>query len=323
MNWFAMIDMQQIRLYNRFTDHVVSKGECFMSSTVQTTQTQASLTLSDVETTGLLTLYCHALESLSPNPILKDDKAVEITQQLTPLLAGSKNRLLRKLAAHEVDQRLVVHIALRARQYDQYAKNFIDRNPEGIIVNLGCGMDSRFYRIDNGRMIFFDLDLPEVIRFKKKVLAESERYRMIAASVFDYRWMDQVAQYGSRPVLFLAEGVFPYLEAGKVKSLVLELQSRFPGSELVCEVVKEIWVKQPLRTLVNIKLQRQVGLGKEAVYRFGISSSREMETWNAGIRFIDDWSYFDTNHEKLGWMGWLGKSKFLRKLQWTVHYRLN
>lgn len=294
-----------------------------MNTIMEITHAQPSIMLSDVETTGLLTLYCHALESQSLNPILKDDKAVEIAQQLTPLLAGSKDKLLRRLAANKVDQRLVVHIALRARQYDQYAKNFLDQNPEGIIVNIGCGIEPRFFRIDNGKTILFDIDLPEVIRFKKKILGESERYRMIAASVFDYQWMDEVAQCGSRPVMFLAEGVFMYLEAEKVKSLVLQLQSRFPGSELVCEVVNEMWVRQPLNYLVSLKMQRQLSLGKNAVYRFGISSSRQMETWNAGIQFLDDWCYFDTNHAKLGWMRWFGKSEFLRKVQWTVHYRLN
>ena len=294
-----------------------------MNSTDEMTRAKPLIMLSDVETTGLLTLYCHALESQSLNPILKDDKTVEITQQLTPLLTGSKDKLLRKLAANKVDPRLVVHIALRARQYDQYANNFLDQNPDGMIINIGCGMDPRFFCIDNGRVIFFDLDLPEMIRFKKKILGDSERYRMIAASVFDYQWMDEVARYGSRPALFVAEGVFMYLEAAKVKSLILELQSRFPGSELACEVVNEMWVRQPLNYLVSLKLQRQLSLGKDAVYRFGIASSRQMETWHPGIQFLDDWCYFDTNHAKLGWMKWFGKSEFLRKVQWTVHYRLN
>ena len=70
-------------------------------------------------------------------------------------------------------------------------------------------------------------------------------------------------------------------------------------------------------------MQRQLSLGKDAVYRFGIASSRQMETWHAGIQYLDDWSYFDTDHEKLGWMKWIGKSEFMRKVQWTVHYRLN
>ena len=73
-----------------------------------------------------------------------------------------------------------------------YAREFITRHPDGIIVNIGCGMDSRFHRIDDGRLTFYDLDLPEVIEFKRQYYPESKRYKMLPYSVFDYKWMDAV-----------------------------------------------------------------------------------------------------------------------------------
>ncbi len=60
-------------------------------------------------------------------------------------------------------------------------------------------MDTRFHRVDNGQAHFFDLDLPEVIRFKRNYVEESPRYRLIASSVFDYAWMDQVIEAGNYP----------------------------------------------------------------------------------------------------------------------------
>ena len=196
-----------------------------------------SILLPDVAETGMLTFYCHAIESQHPDPILLDERAVEISRQLNPVLANSSSRLLQKLAKGRVSRELVVHITLRAKKYDDYARSFLNKNPGGVIVNIGCGMDSRFHRVDNGMTSCFDLDLPEMIEFKKRFYEETERYRFISTSVFDYGWMDQVADLDQRPVLFLAEGVFMYLDAVKVKDLVLKLQSRFPGSELVCEVV--------------------------------------------------------------------------------------
>jgi hypothetical protein len=47
-----------------------------------------------------------------------------------------------------------------------------------------------------------------------------------------------------------------------------------------------------------------------------------METWKAGILFLGDWSYFETNHPKLGWLRIIGKSHLFQRVQWTVHYRL-
>jgi methyltransferase (TIGR00027 family) len=282
-----------------------------------------SISLPDVSETGMLTFFCHVIESQSPNPILLDEKAVEISHQLNPVFANSSSSLLRNLAKGKVKKELVTHITLRAKKYDEYVNTFLKENPNGIIVNIGCGMDSRFLRIDNGQVIFFDLDLPEMIEYKKQFYMETDRYHLIAASVSDYAWMDQVAKIGKRPVLFMAEGVFMYLDGEKVKDLVLTLQVRFPGSELVCEVVTAFFTRKPWNWMVALKMNQQLSVGKRAAFTFGIQSSRELETWHSGIEYLDDWSYFDTNHPRLGWVGKIGKIKFMRNVQYTVHYRLN
>lgn len=280
-----------------------------------------SIVLPDVAETGMLTFYCHVIESQNPNPILQDEKAIEISRQLNPILANSSSKLMRDLARGKVTKELVVHITLRAKKYDEYVRSFLKENPDGILVNIGCGMDSRFHRVDNGKMTCFDLDLPEMIEFKKRFYEETDRYHLIAASVFDYAWMDQVATIGNRPVLFMAEGVFMYLDGAKVKDLILKLQSRFPGSELVCEVVTEFFTRKPWNRMVAMKLNQQ-GVGKEAAFTFGIKNSRELETWHSGIEYLDDWSYFDTRHPRLGWVGTMGRMKFMRDVQYTVHYHL-
>ena len=172
-------------------------------------------------------------------------------------------------------------------------------------------------------MTCFDLDLPEMIAFKKQFYQETDRYHLIGASVFEHAWMDQVASLGKRPVLFMAEGVFMYLDGVKVRELILELQSRFPGSELVCEVVTAFFTRKPWDRMVAMKLNQQLGVGNEAAFTFGIRNKRELETWHPGIEFLDDWSYFDTRHPRLGWVGTMGKMKFMRNVQYSVHYRLN
>jgi methyltransferase (TIGR00027 family) len=280
-----------------------------------------SIVLPDVAQTGLLTFYCHVIESQNPNPILKDEKAVEISRQLNPVLENSSSKLLRNLAKGKLRDELVVHITLRAKKFDEYAISFFKKNPDGILVNIGCGMDSRFLRVDNGRMTCFDLDLPDMIEFKKQFYEQTDRYHFLGTSVFNYAWMDQVEKIGKRPVLFLAEGVFMYLDPVKVKELVLNMQSRFPGSELVCEVVTEFFARKPWNRMVAMKLN-QHGVGKDASFTFGIKNFREMESWHPGIEYLDHWSYFDSNHPRLGRMGLMGKIKFMRDVQYTVHYRL-
>jgi len=277
----------------------------------------------DVAATSLVTLYCHALETLSENPIISDPKSVEITTELNKILLHSAQPLEKSLASGMLDRNLVVHIAIRAKKYDDYARDFLRKFPDGVVVNIGCGLDSRFLRIDNGRVLFYDLDLPEIIAIKRRFFKESERYRFIASSVLDYRWMVQVRQH-TGPFLFMAEGVFMYLDGKDVRSLVLEIQKTFPGSELVCEVVNAFWLSSPLlKKMVDYKLQRQVHLGKSVHFRSGIRDSREMEQWGSGIQFLDEWSYFDSGETKLRWLGIFGFIPFIRKTQWTIHYRLN
>jgi O-methyltransferase involved in polyketide biosynthesis len=278
--------------------------------------------IGDVASTSFITLYCHAIETLSDDPILSDPKSVEITERLNKTLAGSNKPLDRILVAGTLDNRLVVHIALRAKKYDEYARDFLQKYPDGVIVNIGCGLDSRFLRIDNGRTTFYDLDLPEIIAIKKGFYTETERYRFIASSVLDFGWMATVRKHPG-PFLFMAEGVFMYLDKEDVRSLVLAIRETFPGSELVCEVVNSLWLSPWLKPLLNFKLQREAHLGKDATFRSGLSDGREMEAWHDGIRFLSEWSYFDSDEKKLGRLRLLRHIPWIRKTQWTVRYRLD
>ena len=278
--------------------------------------------IGDVAATSFLTLYCHAIESQSKNPILDDPKAVEITQKLNKILSDSNNRLDKDLVKGKLKKVMVTHIAIRAKQYDKYVRDFLEKSPDGVVVNIGCGLDSRFLRVDNGRVIYYDLDMPEVIEIKKQFFEENERYHFISSSVLDHDWMSIVAKHEG-PFLFMAEGVFMYLHQEDVQSLILKLQSEFSGSELVCEVFNSLWLKKPLKKIMDFKMQKELHLGKDATFNFGIRDSKEMEEWHEGIEFLDDWSYFDSEEKKLGVLKMFRNIEFIRKTQWTIHYRLN
>ena len=282
----------------------------------------SDIEISDVAATSFVTLYCHAIESQSKYPILDDPKAVEITHELNKILSGSKNRLEEDLVKGKMKKEMVTHIAIRAKQYDKYVRDFLENSPDGVIVNIGCGLDSRFLRIDNGKVMFYDLDLPEVIEIKKQFFEENERYHFISSSVLDYEWMSIVAEHKG-PFLFMAEGVFMYLHREDVQSLILKLRLKFSSSELVCEVFNSIWLKKPLKKIMDFKMQKELHLGKDATFHFGIRDSKEIEEWHDGIELLDDWSYFDSDEKKLGLLKMLGKIQFLRKTQWTVHYKLH
>jgi methyltransferase (TIGR00027 family) len=284
-------------------------------------QTFEHLDLSGVEETALLTLYARAIESQSENPILKDRKVENLVEQLDQVLQKQNSKMAERLRNRAIDPKLTVHLQLRAKKYDDYTLNFLERHPEAVIINIGCGLDTRFFRIDNGQCQFFDLDLPGMIQLKRQLIEELDRSHMIGQSVLDFEWMDPIAKL-NRPALILAEGIFMYLPKEKVKEMVLELQKRFPDSELACELTNITWVEGFWGKLAALKMRSRFNLREDARFLFGVSKASEFEAWGEGIEFLEKWFYMDDNHPKLGLMRIFRNWKIFQDAQFTAHYRL-
>jgi O-methyltransferase involved in polyketide biosynthesis len=280
------------------------------------------LHLEPVSETLFIPLYALALESRTAHPILVDNKAVELTETLNRLFSGSDKPIFNRLARGQLPSTLVTSMALRMRRYDRYVRSFLQREPGGIVVNLGCGLDGRRRRVDDGQMRWFDLDLPEVIALRRRFLGETDRFHCIAASVLDYEWLDALPSEPGHRFLFVAEGLFMYLPQDGVRALVLKLMERSPGAELVAEVAHRKIVGIMHGRLGRGKFRRQFGLSNDVVYTFGLENSREMERWASGLVLLDDWTYFDEAEPKLGWLRLFSRWPLFRWAQWTVHYRL-
>lgn len=182
-------------------------------------------------------LYWRAIESQRPEALLIDQQAIELVEKFPSIFDQVKG-----IRVHELFY--VMRIML-TRQMDCYVEDFLTRHPDSVVVHIGCGLDSRFDRVDNGQVEWFDLDLPEAIELRQQIIGgESGRYHLIACSVLEDQWFDAVKPFASRPILFLAETVFMYFTAEQVKSLVSTLHAQFPNSELVFDAWKpyEIWL---------------------------------------------------------------------------------
>ena len=116
---------------------------------------------------------------------------------------------------------------LRARMFDRYAESFLQEYPHGTVVELGCGLDTRFERLNNGEVRWFDLDLPNVIALRQRFFDDTPRRTMIAASLLDSAWMDQVEDAGG-PWMFIAEAVLIYFDAPEVRCALGEPYPTLP-----------------------------------------------------------------------------------------------
>lgn len=176
--------------------------------------------LQGVARTLLVPLACRALESLRVDAIIHDPHAVELFQ----FLGGSRD-LLMGMSGHDL-----FATVMRVRQFDSFARTFLTRHPGGLVVDIGCGLDTRFHRLDDGQMAWLGVDLPEVIQLRQQWLSDAKRSKIIAKSMLDLTWLDDVTRI-NKPVIFLAEGVFPYFSTSDIKPLVMAMGMRFHGAK--------------------------------------------------------------------------------------------
>ncbi len=268
--------------------------------------------LNSVAETMLITLYLRAMESQRPDALIKDEKAEALVKQI-----DYDFDRVGQVPMSEVNK---VTIILRNRKFDSYVRDFLSVHPEAVVVHIGCGLDTRFERVAerNSQVEWYDLDLPEVIALRKKLIGdEMERYHLLGYSVLDYTWLDAVTTHRKRPTFFLAEGVSMYFKEEQVKSLVMTLRDHFPGAELVFDAFSpfHIW---------RSNLQISVSKVNKSFPRFhwGMWSGKELEAWGEGIHLLDDWGYLDDPEPRLSYYRWVRHFPLAAKAGRIYHFRL-
>ncbi len=234
------------------------------------------VTLVGEQATLLIPLHSKASESRRPSAIFADEKAQEILARVD----YDFSRL-------QVPRKTAIALCLRASKLDAYARQFLARHPWGVIVHLGCGLDSRCLRVPHPGAEWYDLDLPDVIELRRKFYQETAHYHMLASSVTDLTWTGAVAA-NNRPVLAIAEGLLMYLREAEVQALFLKLQQVFPGCELACDVYSRLTA----RRAGAIRSLKETG----ATIRWGIDDALEIERWAPGICLQEEW-YFTRSPE--------------------------
>lgn len=176
--------------------------------------------------TALVTLWCRASEARRADAIIDDPLAVSVADSLE--YDFSKFRL----SGDRQD------LALRALAFDNAARAYLSTHPKATVVALGEGMQTSFWRIDtagdSGEFRWLTVDLPPIIELRKRLLPESPRMSMIAQSVLDFTWMDQVDPHNG--VFVTAEGLLPYLQPSEALELIGQCARRFPGGQMMFDL---------------------------------------------------------------------------------------
>ena len=257
--------------------------------------------------TSLMAVYIRAKESQRPDALIRDEKAMA--------LVADRSEDFARFAQVPMSDALMVMRNLATREYDRQARDFLVRHPDAVVVHIGCGLDSRFERVDNGRVEWYDLDLPEVIELRRKLFGdEGKRHHLLGCSALEEAWLESVSAHRRHPFLFLAEVVLVYLDGAQVKRLVHALRESFPGAELVFDAFSPflIWMN-------NLRISRtKIG----ARYRWGLKRSKDLESWGAGICLLDEWFPFSRPEPRLAYVRWMRHVPLLARVMGIFHYRL-
>ena len=202
---------------------------------------------------------------------------------------------------------------MRSICVDEVINDFLGRCPHGTVVNIGCGLDTTFDRIDNGKVTWYDLDLPDVICLRKKFIPETGRRKFIAASFLEEGWLNEIRVKAQ--VLFVAAGVFYYFDEQQIKTFLIRLADRFPGSEILFDVSSPYGVKVANRAVI-----RRSGLDEKSFLTWGVSSPEVITGWDKRLRLLNSYWYFGEKARPLPLrtrlFGWLSDRL---KIQYMIH----
>lgn len=227
--------------------------------------------LGAVQETLLLPLWGRACETRKAHPLLRDDKAVSIVESLPYDFSTFAAKVAR------TSQRAWI---ARSLYFDAKIKAFAAARPEATVVNVGCGLDTTFDRVDNGRLRWIDLDLPDTIELRRKFFTESDRREIVAGSVFDEAWYERLK--GRRNVMLLFAGVLYYFDEAEIRKLFKTFHERLPGAELLFDYASPLGVR-----IANKKLLDETGMQPGARLKWGIKHIHAIEKWEGNLRVLN------------------------------------
>jgi O-methyltransferase involved in polyketide biosynthesis len=125
--------------------------------------------------------------------------------------------------------------AQRVRTMDGALRRLLAGAPDATVVALGEGFETQFWRVDNGRLHWLTLDLPEVVSVRRQALPDGPRCQTLTGSAADVEWTAQVER--DRSVIITAQGLLPYFERDEVHRLLAAWARQLPGAWLLFDAV--------------------------------------------------------------------------------------
>lgn len=253
--------------------------------------------LDGVMETLMITLSVRAKDAASAAPVLNDQKAAEMVKRIDYDFSKFDSGVMSYYG-----------VLARAKMMDDQARLFIRKNPECAVVSVGCGLDTRFSRVDNGRIQWYNLDFPEVIEQRKQFFEEHPRVQNIPKSALDPSWTQAVKTNG-QPLLIISEGMLMYLHENEVAQLLEILTGGFECFEAHFDLL--------YKGLVNKGSMHDTVKKTGAQFNWGVKDGSEVVRLCPGLRQIGLINFTDEMRRLLP-----GAKKLLIPIMYLTNNRL-
>jgi O-methyltransferase involved in polyketide biosynthesis len=225
--------------------------------------------------TMLMTLSGRAIQSQWKNPILRDPWAEEAMRHIDYDISKQYQGVGSWGMWKDIGCTI---IATRAATFDQLAKSFLADHPDATVLHIGCGMDSRVFRVDPPATVqWFDVDYPDVIDLRRQLFPERTSCHLVGARLEDLHWLDEVPR--EKPGLLIAEGVLHYLGETEVKALLSAVVAHFPGGQMIFDICNTMIVK---------RAGSNVG-GTGATYKWGLDDPQDIKQLEPKLELVREY----------------------------------
>lgn len=248
------------------------------------------ITLSGVPATMLQTVYARAKETKTRGAI-NDEKAVSLI-----------DRLDYDFSLADKDKAMHSGVIARTIVLDRLVSSWLSKHQDAVVVNIACGLDTRCYRM-KGYSHWYNLDLPETIEIREKLLPESGMISQIAMSAMD-EWGIEVKETDA-PVLVIIEGLTMYLNEVDVKRIFDVVAGRFSGATVFVETMNPVMAKHFKEKSIE---------GSKAKFTYGVKNGKALAELLPHFRFIEEHSLTEGMAEFVPVYKLLDKIPFIRNI---------
>ncbi|KAJ8905425.1 hypothetical protein NDN08_001932 [Rhodosorus marinus] len=196
--------------------------------------------LTGVPETMLWTLHNRADEARRTDGFVKDDLCLNIYESIDYDYVRSFGR---PDSSH----------GWRSSQLDEWLRKWIDRNDGGIVIELGAGLETQFYRVMDDRIRWYAVDVPEAMAVREKYIPAHERLVNIGKSALDYTWLDDVPEGKDGKAFVSMQGLLMYFREEDVRQLFPTVLAKYPNATLVFDVIPRWFSDMTVKGLSKTK----------------------------------------------------------------------